>query len=41
MLGAKLKESEKLYSSTSILAYFKKFKDMAYKQRLEEKKVFG
>ena len=38
MLGAELKESEKLYSSTSVLAYFRKFKDMAYKHRLDEKK---
>ena len=38
MLGAEIKESEKLYSSKSILAYFKKFKDMAHKQRLEEKR---
>ena len=38
MIGAELKESEKLYSSTSITAYFIKVKDTAYKHRLEEKK---
>jgi len=38
MVGAELKESEKLYSSTSVLAYFTKVKDMAHKHRMEEKK---
>jgi len=38
MIGAELKESEKLYSSTSITDYFIKVKDTAYKHRLEEKK---
>jgi hypothetical protein len=33
MIGAELKESEKLYSSTSITAYFIKLKDTAYKHR--------
>ncbi len=39
MIGAELKESEKLFSSTSITTYFMKVKDTAYKHRLEEKKL--